>query len=545
MSSSSPRPSLLPSGRGRMVTRSADDLILGIDLGTTFSAMATVDHHGRARVIPNADGHNTTPSVVYFYDADDYAIGEEAARMVLADPSAVARFVKRSMGEPDFTMEFFGRSFTPQEMSAIILRRLRQDAEEALGREIRSAVISVPAYFNAPQRGATAEAGAIAGLDVLSMVNEPTAAAIAYGLDRVGDNRLFMVFDLGGGTLDVTVMAIEGERLRTIAIDGNAELGGKDWDDRLVNHVAETFVREYGVDPRDEPIPYQELYERCLSAKISLSTKPRALIPVNFRGHRMAVTVSEEEFSDLSQDLVRQCAETCSIVMEKASLRWPDLHDVVLVGGSTRMPMIRRMLTNLSGRLPNTSLNPDECVAQGAAVAAVYRHQPEHPAHRAFEVSIEQAASQAPSARTPGLPAIEIVDTSSHPLGVLVLDSSGRERVASLLPEGTPLPAERRGRFAYAYDGMTTVRVDVTEGQGITRDEVTVVGTVVLDRLPPRPRGTPIDVIYRYTGDQVLQVDVQDVETGASRAVRILLRGALGPERVEQARVSLDAARVR
>ncbi|MBN1337400.1 MAG: Hsp70 family protein [Deltaproteobacteria bacterium] len=528
-----------------MATRPGDDLILGIDLGTTFSAMATVDLHGHARVIPNADGHNTTPSVVYFYDADDYAIGEEAARMVLADPSAVARFVKRSMGEPDFTMEFFGRSFTPQEMSAIILRRLKQDAEEALGREIHSAVISVPAYFNAPRRGATAEAGAIAGFDVLSLVNEPTAAAIAYGLDRVGDDRLFMVFDLGGGTLDVTVMSIEGNQLRTVAIDGNAELGGKDWDDRLVNHVAEIFLREHGVDPRDEPIPYQELYERCLLAKISLSTKPRAMIPVNFRGHRMAVTVTEEEFTALTQDLVGQCAQTCGLVMEKASLSWNKLHDVVLVGGSTRMPMIRRMLTNLTGRLPNTSLNPDECVAQGAAVAAVYRHQPDHPAHRTFQVTPSQAAEKTPVPGTGGLPAIHIVDTSSHPLGVIVLDSAGKERVASLLPEGTPLPAERRGRFAYAYDGMTTVRVDVTEGKGSTRDEVTVVGTVVLDRLPPRPRGTPIDVVYRYTGDQVLQVDVQDVETGASRAVRILLRGALGPERVEQARVSLDAARVR
>jgi molecular chaperone DnaK len=280
-----------------------------------------------------------------------------------------------------------------------------------------------------------------------------------------------------------------------------------------------------------------------VSAKLSLSSKPRAMIPVNYRGHRMAVNVTEQEFSALTHDLVEQCAETCNLVMEKANLRWTDLHDVVLVGGSTRMPMVRRMLTNLTGRLPNTSLNPDECIAQGAAVAAVYRHQPEHPAHRAFQVASEQVPDA--KANGPGLPAIRIVETSSHPLGAIVLDTAGRERIANLLPEGTPLPAERRGRFAYAYDGMTTVRVDVTEGRGNTRDEVTVVGTVILDRLPPRPRGTPIDVVYRYTGDQVLQVDVQDVETGASRAVRILLRGALGPERVEQARVSLDAARVR
>ena len=283
-----------------------DDIVLGIDLGTTFSSMAVVDRFGKASIVPNAEGHAATPSVLHFYDYDACVVGDEAVKMVVVDPSNVVRFIKRQMGEADFTLEFFGRPYTPQELSALILRKLKDDAEEALGQEMRDAVITVPAYFNSAQRAATAEAGQIAGFNVLSIINEPTAAAISDGLDRLGGQRKLMVFDLGGGTFDVTLMEINGISFRTIASDGNAELGGKDWDDRLLNSVAEQFAERFGVDPRDEAQPYQELYERCLHAKISLSTKPRAVIPVNFRGQRMVVSVTREEFEQLPVDLDRQ-----------------------------------------------------------------------------------------------------------------------------------------------------------------------------------------------------------------------------------------------
>ena len=546
------------------MTSTDDDLVLGIDLGTTFSAMSIVDRFGKPVIVPNADGHPTTPSVIHFYHRDACVVGEEAVKMVVVDPTNVVRFIKRSMGEADFTLEFFGRSYTPQELSAIILRKLREDAEEALGREVKDAVITVPAYFNSAQRGATAEAGSLAGLNVLSIINEPTTAAIAYGIERLGTDRRLLVFDLGGGTFDVTLMEIRGVSFRTIASDGNAELGGKDWDDRLVNFVAEQFMEKHGSDPRDDPHRYQELYERCLHAKLSLSTRPRAVIPVTYRGHRLVVSVTREEFEGMSRDLVDQCTDTCRLVLERARCSWDDLDEVLLVGGSTRMPMISDRLRSMSGREPAEGVNPDECVALGAALAGVLRHRPRHSALLAHRQALArrargrkpgQAAAPTPEAtseRTPlpkadaslgragtssgpsptldagapkptislalaqpdrsvtsagapwhadanngakshdleSSPPVQITDITSHALGIVVLDRDLQERVIHLIPTGTPVPCEKRGRFAYAYDGMTAVQVEVTEGDGGTRDEVKVIGEAILDNLPPGP-GAP------------------------------------------------------
>jgi len=281
-----------------------DEIILGIDLGTTFSAMAWVNRFGKPEIVANAEGRPTTPSVVHFYDEDACVVGDEAVKMVVIDPANVVRFIKRHMGAEDFTLDFYGKSYTPQEISALILRKLKEDAEEILGQPVNDAVVTVPAYFNSAQRGATAEAGQIAGLNCRSIINEPTAAAIAYGLDRIGGQRNLLVFDLGGGTFDVTVMTISGTKLSTIASDGNAELGGKDWDDRLVNHVAEEFLSKFQIDPRDDAVAYQELYERCLHAKITLSTKDKTVVPVNFRGHRMVSNVERGLFEELTKDLV-------------------------------------------------------------------------------------------------------------------------------------------------------------------------------------------------------------------------------------------------
>jgi len=562
------------------VSDDAKEIVLGIDLGTTFSAMSLVNDYGKPEIITNAEGFSTTPSVVHFYDDDACVVGEEAVKMVVIDPENVVRFIKRHMGEEDFTLEFFGRAYTPQEISALILRKLKEDAEERFGVEVKDAVVTVPAYFHSAQRGATAEAGAIAGLNVLSIINEPTAAAIAYGLDRIGGSRKLLVLDLGGGTFDVTVMEIDGTRLSTLASDGNAELGGKDWDDRLLNHVAEQFFEKFQTDPRDDAAPYQELYERCLHAKISLSTKPRAVIPVNYRGNRMAVPVDRELFENLTADLVQQCEDTANIVLEKAQLQWSDLDDVLLVGGSTRMPMVRNMLERLAGKPPADGVNPDECVALGAALAGVFRHRPNHPALRqkreaikrkaaahkprpkpkpperkprgaviglaygghAAQEAAEQLASEALSADLPGddgpgvLPQVTIEDATTHPLGIIVLDKKRQERVVELIAEGTKLPYEFKGRFAYAYENMTAVRVEVTEGAGGYRDEVTVIGKVELTGLPPRPRGTPIEVIYRYGVDQILKVEVVDVQSGVSRALDIRFQGGMTSDQVDAAR---------
>jgi molecular chaperone DnaK len=546
-----------------------DDIVLGIDLGTTFSAMAWVNRFGKPEIVANAEGKATTPSVVHFYDEEACVVGDEAVKMVVIDPANVVRFIKRHMGEENLTMEFYGRQYSPQEISALILRKLKEDAEEILGVEVKDAVITVPAYFNSAQRGATSQAGEIAGLNVLSIINEPTAAAIAYGLDRLGGQRNLLVFDLGGGTFDVTVMRINGTKLSTIASDGNAELGGKDWDDRLVNHVADEFVARYQLDPRDEPVAYQELYERCLHAKITLSSKDRVVVPVNFRGHRMVCNVERELFESLTRDLVDQCEHTATIVLEKAKMTWSEIDEVLLVGGSTRMPMVRDLLRRLSAREPNTSMNPDECVALGASLAGVFRHRPEHPALKAKRTAIADRLKErrtdlmplVPNSPTnpqrspsrgasvgladgghgategaPMLPDVQIEDATTHPLGIVVLDKTRQERVVELIPEGSRLPHEFRGRFAYAYENMTAVRVEVTEGVGTRRDEVTVIGKVELTGLPPRPKGTPIEVVYSYDIDQILQVQVIDVETGVSRAVRIRFQGGLTQDELGAAR---------
>jgi molecular chaperone DnaK (HSP70) len=602
------------SGQGEDETRDAPesgatDIVLGIDLGTTFSAMATVNEHGKPEIIANSEGFPTTPSIVHFYDENACVVGEEAVKMVVIDPENVVRFIKRHMGEEDYSLEFYGKSYTAQEISALILRKLKDDAEEVMGREIRDAVITVPAYFHSAQRGATAEAGAIAGLNVLSIINEPTAAAIAYGLDRIGGQRKLLVLDLGGGTFDVTVMEIKGTKLSTIASDGNAELGGKDWDDRLLDHVAQEFFEKYQVDPRDDPAPYQELYERVLHAKISLSSKDKAVIPVNYRGHRLAVKVDRELFDELTRDLVQQCEDTSTLVLEKAGLTWSDIDDVLLVGGATRMPMIRQMLERISGKEPVGGVNPDECVALGAALAGVFRHRPNHPALREKRQAIAERARQArrepigersreesspesevtapltaePTTELPGLPApeptprkqptpnqprgaviglaygghiaeeaaralqaaaageeglpnVEIEDITTHPLGIIVLNKDRQERVLELIREGTKLPHEKRQQFGYAYDNMTAVRVEVTEGVGSERDEVTVIGKVDLTGLPPRPRGTPLEVVYSYGVDQILKVKVVDLQSGASRAVDIQFQGGMTGLQVQQAR---------
>ena len=394
--------------------------VLGIDLGTTFCAMAIVDRHGKPSIVANGEGHPTTPSVVHFYDVDTYVVGEEAVKMVVIDPTNIARFIKRSMGEADFTMEFFSRAYTPQELSAIILRKLKVDAEARLGAPIQDAVITVPAYFNSAQRGATAEAGTIAGFNVLSIINEPTAAAIAYGIHRLGTDRRIMVFDLGGGTFDVTIMEIRGSSLKTIASDGNAELGGKDWDDRLLNHVAEQFVARFGVDPRDEPQPFQELYERVLASKISLSSQARVVIPVSFRGHRLLVPMTREEFEGLCVDLVQQCAETCGIVLAKAKLEWRDIDEILPAGGATRMPMIQKMLETVCGKIRRAELNPDECVAAGAALAAVYRHRPEHPARRAPTPRPRPTVDPSPGPNT--APTVDSSSAPTHAMSGILFD---------------------------------------------------------------------------------------------------------------------------
>jgi len=499
------------------VTRRVEP-VLGVDLGTTFCSMALCDPTGDCRIIPNADGRQTTPTALYFFDQDQCVLGEEAVRMSVLEPSQTVRYFKRHLGDPDFRVRFFGHDYSPQELTALVLRRLVADAEEALGEPIERIVLTVPASFNSAQRGAAIEAAELAGLDVLSLLNEPTAAAVAHqeGKDPAG-TRTLLVFDLGGGTLDATVMITDPEAHQIIATTGQVELGGKEWDERIVAHVAEIAFQERGIDPRDDPHSYHDLYERSVAAKIRLSVEDTARVALRVGNEPLVVDITRKQFEELCTDLLSRCEDTAREAISLAHLEPTQLDEVLLVGGSTHMPMIRALLRRVFGDSVQSAEAPETLVAKGAALAGKLLAEP-------------RASDQAPPTR-------RIVDVTSHDLGLVVLDANLVEQILLLIPASTTVPHETRGRFATAYDGMTAVQVEVTEGKGVQRSQVAVIGTLVMDNLPPRPRGTPIDVVYRYNASQVLEIDLVDVETGQCRALHLQLAGALDPqERAEAIR---------
>ena len=360
--------------------------VIGIDLGTTFSAMGHLDRHGNLVTIRNIEGELTTPSVVLFEADGSVVVGRRALRACLIHPDRVATCVKREMGEKFCRQPIAGKRASPIHVSALILKKLKQDAEGQLG-PIAGAVITVPAYFDEARRRATADAGAAAGLEVLDILNEPTAAALSYGFHSylagggdVGDLAAaartaakpgtILVYDLGGGTFDVTVVRVEDQEFRVLATDGDVRLGGKDWDERIVNHAAEGFASAYGADPREDPYSHQELLLSAEEAKRDLSQRLSADVIVNHKGNRLVMRLTRQEFEEITCDLLFRTESRVLRVMEDAKLDFKDIHGVLLVGGSTRMPQVKSMLSRVTGMVPNESLSADEVVAHGAAIQA-------------------------------------------------------------------------------------------------------------------------------------------------------------------------------
>jgi molecular chaperone DnaK len=354
--------------------------IVGIDLGTAFSAMAYVNEFGKVEIIPNAENKPVTPSVIYFQEGGNIIVGELATNYIVADPGNIARFVKRQMGREDYYEEFYGKKYTPQELSSYILRKLKQDAEQYFlnkyGKEIevKDAVISVPAYFNAAKRRATEQAGRMANLNVLMIVDEPVAATFSFGINRLEEERTVFVFDLGGGTFDATILQIKGNEIKMLSSDGDAELGEYDWDKRLLAYVSELFVRDFNEDPQDDPLSYQELFKKVVRAKVELSRIIQVEIPISHAGKSKVYRISREEFEGLTVDLLERCEELCKIVLEKAGKTWDDIDTILLVGGATYMPMVRNMLKKISRKELSTEISPDQCVAIGCALSAAYKY---------------------------------------------------------------------------------------------------------------------------------------------------------------------------
>ena len=509
-----------------------DEVIVGIDLGTTFSAIAYINAHGKPEVIPNREGDRTTPSVVFFEEGGNPIVGREARNQAIIEPRRTIRFVKREMGNPSFRFNVDGKDYFPEDLSAMILKKIKNDAEEALGREVTKAVISVPAYFKDAQREATRQAGRIAGLDVIRIVNEPTAAALAYGLEKSGDQTL-LVYDFGGGTFDVTVMKIAGSEFTILATDGDATLGGKDVDGRLVEFFSEEFQRQHGIDLRTEPHTHQDLWDRAESAKKDLSFRNNLAVTLSAGEKTLRVDLDREQFGELIKDLVAQTEECMNRVIKAANLEWSAIDTILLAGGSSRIPAVREMIQRVASKEAAKDMNPDECVALGAAIQSV--------------VTTVENEGAAAAPKLEGGADIVVNDVASHSLGVKALASDRKRYVNSIIiPRFTPIPCERKRTYATGEDNQNRVEIEVLQGEpdDPLSPEVQLIGKAGLRNLPQHKAGElVIEVTLRYNADGVIEVVARELKSGTTtREVVMQKAGELAPDILKEKQELVAAA---
>lgn len=482
---------------------------VGIDLGTTYSAVSIVDEYGKPTILKNADGQITTPSVVFF-DPPNYVVGETSLQSTITDPDRVVQFVKRFMGQPGYRVHLDGRNYSPEFVSAIILRKIVQDAELELGEDIDQAVITVPAYFTETQRHATLEAGELAGLQVLRIINEPTAAALSYGIQRRAHNRKVLVYDLGGGTFDVTVLECGESEYSVMSIGGDHRLGGKDFDDRIVGYIIEQIHKDHGIDINGDKELEAELRLKAEAAKRQLTG--RQSVPVSLKvpdpngGGRslpVKIEISRETFEVMVSDLLSRTEMLLESVLAKANLDWAQIDDVLCVGGSSRMPMVSAMLARLSDKKPLLH-DPDECVAKGAALQAAILSANEN------------------------LPEVSVGHVLSHSLGVAVM-SNGRPVIDHIVPSLTRLPTfQRREGYTTTTDGQAIVQIRIYEGE--SSDPASYgkgpIGVFNLDTTPPRPKGQPkLSVEFRCDENGRITALAKDSDTGKENYLTIALAG--------------------
>lgn len=514
--------------------------VVGIDLGTTFCAVAHIDPYGKPQIIPNAESERLTPSVILF-DGASVIVGTLAKNNAVAEAERIVDFVKREMGKPkeQFQREFNGKVYSAEELSALILRKLKADAEKYLKEPVTDAVITVPAYFNDAERTATITAGQLAGLNVLQIINEPTAASVAYGLDKLDEDQTVFVFDLGGGTFDVTIMRIEGQGIQMLATNGDHRLGGKDWDDVIVNHVAEEFDRAHGENPLLDLQSYQDLQSRALAAKIQLSSRPRTAIVHSHNGKSVKVELTREEFEQKTRHLVEKCKTICEMVLQEARMEWSDVDKVLLVGGMTRMPMVREMVSSLSAVPMVDEVNPDEAVAVGAAIQGILSLLKEE--ETTGEKTVSENTRQQFSSRDGGL--IQVTNITSHTLGVVLWDEAHLEEyVFPMIRKMTAIPATARNSFGTASANMQRVVVRIVEGESTLPAECTPLGLCDVELPAFLPKGSPVELTYEYNANQVLEVAVS--ASGNQAKVRIERNTGLAPDEVERATAGLGAIAV-
>ncbi|MFT7519422.1 MAG: molecular chaperone DnaK [Kiritimatiellia bacterium] len=482
---------------------------VGIDLGTTFSAIACVNKHGQPDVLLNVEGDRITPSVVLF-EGNDVIVGNYAKQAAVVYPEQVAEFVKRHLGDPNFSFTYRGRDYTPEELSGFILAKLKHDAELRLGYPVEHAVITVPAYFNDHERRATIRAGERAGLKVLKLLNEPTAAAFAYGLNNVGRDQRILVYDLGGGTFDVTMVDIMGKDIQVIATAGDHHLGGKDFDDALIAHMAKKFETKHGLDPLSDLHSYHDLRQKCVSAKISLTRRPKVNIFHDFESKVMRLSVTRDEFEELTRHLMERCEALTLDVLRESKASPESVDTVLLAGGSTRMPMVRKQLEAIFGQVPSTDINPDEAIAMGAALTA----------------SIEYAKLSGEATPID----IRTHDVTSHSLGMVVY-KGGDLSNSTIIRRNTRIPADKtRDDYTTTHDNQTTMDLWLVQGEDPNPLSCTVLGHFEFYGIPPRNAGAAsLAVTYRYNANGIVEVEAMD-----------LLTGQILPHRLASGQVSLQ-----
>jgi molecular chaperone DnaK len=507
--------------------------LVGIDLGTTFSAIATLDDRGQAVTLPNRDGEMLTPSAVLI-DEGGAVIGQAARDVALDVPERVAQLIKRSMGLPTLGHLVAGREFRPETLSAIILRKLLQDAQMRIGK-IDQAVITVPAYFDDTRRKATKDAGRIAGLDVIDILDEPTAAALAYSLQTgqlSGGNgngtlpaqrQTVLVYDLGGGTFDVTLVRLAPRRFECLGIEGDVRLGGKDWDDRIVDHVATKFFDLHGTDPRSDPIALAALNAAAERAKRTLSKLNQASITCSHAGKVLAVQITRSDFESLTRDLLTRTKLTTQQLLRQAKMRWEEVDRVLMVGGSTHMPMTGAMLREISNKQPDDSQAVSEVVARGAAI------------HAGIIAAHNSASNQAGLLDDVQdvLEQVVEINVNGHSLGIEI-KQKGKERLNDvLIPKNTQLPTAASRVYYTVVPNQSRVRVKVLQGDAPQADACISIGECWIEGLPPNlPQCSPVQVRCGVGTNGLIDVMALDMTSGKMARTEIHRSSGLSEDEI-------------